>query len=146
MNPSVRSSLRSISLILLLMLLPGSLKGQSLFPAADGERVRLSCQIEMDRGYISGLCILYREGDEVRGSIFNEFGLSAADFTYYPSRQKVKLHTVISMLDKWYIRRVLRRDLCLVMHGLQDGKTTYENLRRHITYTFVPTVEGKDDR
>ena len=59
MNPSVRSSLKSISLFLILMLLPGSLKGQSLFPTADGEHVRLSCQIEMDRGYISGLCIHY---------------------------------------------------------------------------------------
>jgi hypothetical protein len=32
------------------------------------------------------------------------------------------------------------------MLALQDGKTTYENLRRHITYTFIPAAEGKDDR
>jgi len=145
MNPSANNCFRFISLLFLLLALSGSLKAQSLFPGNDGERTRLSCQIEMSRGYISGICLLYHDGDEVKGSIVNEFGISAADFTYYPERQKIRLHSVIKMLDKWYLRRIFRRDLRQVMLGLQAGKTTYENTRHHITYTFTPAAVSTQD-
>lgn len=111
---------------------------QSTFPANEGERVRYNAYIEMPRAYIGGICVLLREGDVIKGSLFNEFGITALDFTYNPKRQKVKLHHVIKMMDKWYIRRVIRKDIAQLMVCLQKGGTQYQNERRHIKYQFIP--------
>jgi hypothetical protein len=42
------------------------------------------------------------------------------------------------MMDKWYIKRVLRKDLVLLMSSLQKGESEYFNERRKITYQFIP--------
>lgn len=112
--------------------------GQNIFPTFDGEDVQYTCYIEMPRAYISGICVLMKEKNVIRGSLFNEFGITAFDFTYDINRHKVKLHNVIKMMDKWYIRRVLRKDLSLLMNCLQKGETQYYNERQHITYKFTP--------
>jgi hypothetical protein len=114
------------------------LYAQSTFPTKDGERIKYNAYIETPRAYISGISILLREGDQIKGSLFNEFGITALDFTYDPRRQKVKLHSVIMMMDKWYIRRVVRKDLAQLMICLQEGKTEYRNERRRINYQFRP--------
>lgn len=108
------------------------------YPKADGERVKLNAVIEFKRGYVSGICAMLREGDTVRSSVFNEFGISTLDFSYDEAKDKVKLEGVVKLLDKWYIRRVLRRDLRQVMHCLRDGVEQYRNERRGITYQFTP--------
>ena len=113
-------------------------QAQSTFPTEDGERVKYHAYIETPRAYISGICILLKEGDLIKGSLFNEFGITALDFTYDPKRQKVKLHSVIKMMDKWYIRRVIRKDLAQLMIRLQEGETQYRNERRHMNYLFTP--------
>ena len=92
----------------------------------------------MHRGYVSGLLVLLHEEGMVKGSLFNEFGITALDFTYDRRKDKVKLHTVVKMMDKWYIRKVLRRDLREVMERLEQGDSIYENKRRKITYKFTP--------
>ena len=71
-----------------------------------------------------------------RGVIFNEFGITALEFTYHPSAKKVKLVQVIKMLDKWYIRRVLKKDLQCVIENLLKGISTYEDEKYHIKYVF----------
>ena len=122
-------------------------------PETEGGRIRYAATIEMPKAYLSGICVLLREGNVVRGSLFNEFGVTALDFTYHPENQiatphsdhrseKVKLHHVISMMDKWYIRRVLRKDLAQLMLRLQQGETTYHNERRHITYQLKVMDNG----
>ena len=111
---------------------------QTAFPTDEGERVKYNAYIEMSRAYISGVCILMKEGDMIKGSLFNEFGITALDFTYDPKRQKVKLHTVIKMMDKWYIRRVIRKDMAQLMICLQKGETQYKNESRNISYQFLP--------
>ena len=111
---------------------------QTAFPTDEGERVKYNAYIEMPRAYISGVSILMKEGDVIKGSLFNEFGITALDFTYDPKRQKVKLHTVIKMMDKWYIRRVIRKDIAQLMICLQKGETQYKNERRNINYQFLP--------
>ncbi len=111
------------------------------FPTADGERTRYNAVIEMGRGYVSGVCILMADGDEVKGCLVNEFGISALDFIYYPKKEKVKLVNVVKMLDKWYIRRTLRADLAKVMHNLANGIMTYRNEKRKIDYKFTVLQE-----
>ena len=95
----------------------------------------------MPRGYVSGMLVLLSEEECVKGSLFNEFGITALDFTYDRKKNKVKLHSVVKMMDRWYIRRVLRRDLREVLKGLELGDSIYEDKRYHIKYKFTPLHE-----
>lgn len=133
MRPSVRLYLPFISLLLCLSV---RLQAQTTFPSAEGERVKYSAYIEMPKGYVSGICVLLKEEGEVKGSLFNEFGFTAIDFTYHPERDKIKLHSVMKMMDKWYIKKVLKKDLRQVMKALMKGESEYTNQRQHIVYRF----------
>lgn len=137
MRRSMRSCLLFISL--LLSVLTSRLYAQTTFPA-DGESIRFTAYIEMEKGYVSGICILHRDGDTVHGSLFNEFGITALDFTYRLEKKKVKLHTVMPMMSKWYIRKVLKKDLRQLMTGLQNGETTWKDERYHIEYQLTPLL------
>lgn len=142
MRRSMQSCLLFISL--LLSVLTSRLYAQTAFPA-DGESIRYTAYIEHrinteKHGYVSGICILHRDGDTVHGSLFNEFGITALDFTYHLEKKKVKLHTVMPMMNKWYIRKVLRKDLRQLMTGLQNGETTWKDERYHIEYQLTPLL------
>ena len=141
MKLSARKYLLCVSL---LWLSATSLAAQ-VFPSSEGERMRYTAYIEMPKAYLSGICILWHNGDVVRGSLFNEFGVTALDFTYYIYKEKVKLHDVMAQMDKWYIRRVLKKDLRQLMLQLQQGKTTYENQRQHITYQLTPIAHETEE-
>ena len=49
-----------------------------------------------------------------------------------------KLCSVFGAMDKWYIHRVLRKDLVQLLQCLKQGETQYINKRRNITYNFKP--------
>lgn len=130
--------LLSISLVLLFML-SGSMSAQTLYPVSVGDKARYAAVIEMPKAYLSGICILYHdEGSKINGSLFNEFGISALDFTYDENRDKVKLHHVIKMMNKWYIKKVLRHDLRELVHQLRIGNGIYINEKYHLRYQFTP--------
>lgn len=110
-------------------------------------------QIETKSGAVSGIFIVNDADDSIKGSMINEFGVSAIDFNYSKSKGKVKLLNVISFLNKWYIKRVLSNDIAYCLHVLydtpynkkhsytvekQDGITTIMNTKRNITYSFIP--------
>lgn len=144
MTPSVPIRLLSISLGLLLAVsLP--LHAQNLLPSEEGDRSRYEVTIQMDKGYFSGVCAMLNEGRVIQGSIFNEFGITAIDFSYDTVKKKVRLHTVFKMMNKWYIRRVLRKDLACLIDGLKIGETQYVNKRHHITYRLVPVNSGEPE-
>ena len=111
---------------------------KNLLPLHEGECIRYDAYIEMPHAYISGICILLNDGQVIKGSLINEFGLTAIDFIYYPKKEKVKLCGVFNAMDKWYIRRVLRKDLAQLFRCLKQGETQYINKRRNITYNFKP--------
>lgn len=144
----MRLSVQICSLLISLLatiLLPNSLKAQGTFPSSDGEKSKYVCQIEMPKGYISGICVLRQQDGKIRGSIFNEFGISAMDFSYDLAKEKIKLYSVIKVLDRWYIRRMLRKDLGQVMMELKKGGSIYENKRYHIVYTFDSVNDSRQD-
>jgi hypothetical protein len=95
----------------------------------------------MKNMYVSGVCILIRQTDGVKGCLFNEFGITLLDFYYDAKRDNVKLHSVMKKMDKWYIRRVLRSDLRALIHELQHGCTTYEDKKHNIYYSLT-VIEG----
>ena len=101
-----------------------------------GCKTRYATTIELSKGYLSGITIMVREADVYHGVLFNEFGITALEFTYQPQTKKVELIEVIAMLDKWYIRRVLKNDLQHVMENLMKGNPTYKDEKYHIRYKF----------
>jgi hypothetical protein len=113
---------------------------QSL-PSAEGERQRYGIQIDFGKASVSGVCMMLMEDGMIKGSIVNEFGVSFLDFTYSPAADRVQLVSVIAMLDKWYIRKTLRKDLRGLMHSLQKGETAYQSKRG--TYRLCPHRELK---
>jgi len=115
-----------------------SLCAQRALPTAEGEKARYRVFVEMPRGYVSGICILMREGESLKGSIFNEFGISAMDFTYSLKNDKVKLHNLMKMRGRWYVRRVLRKDLRHLIHQLQQGCYEYTDQKHHISFKLTP--------
>ena len=108
-------------------------------------KTRYATTIEISKGYLSGISVLVREADVYRGVLFNEFGITALEFTYDPQKKKIKLEQVIAMLDKWYIR--------CVMENLMRGISTYKDEKYHISYKFSRiedktggnTIEGEAD-
>lgn len=124
-----------------LLLSAFSLKAQSLLPSP-GETARYDSYIELPRGYLSGVCIMRCEGDTLQGSIFNEFGVSAMDFVYVRRKDRVRLLSVMKMMDRWYIRRTLRSDLRQLFKSMNAGEGEYRNERRHIIYRFTPMADS----
>ena len=105
---------------------------------------RYSAFIETPKASVSGILVLATVDGEVRGSLFNEFGLTALSFTYQPAppkgkhawpKGKVRLHTVLPMFDHWYVRSILRRDL---RHLMETHLEDYTNPKYHIHYSFSP--------
>ena len=111
---------------------------ENLFPRADGDRARYDVQIDFEKAYLSGVCLMLQEGGIIKASVVNEFGVSALDFSYDLEKKKVKIHHVIANMNKWYIKRILRRDLRKVMSLLADGQNAYEDEKYGIIYTFNP--------
>lgn len=107
-----------------------------VFPESVGQKVKYNALIEMKKGYLGGICILANDGEKINGCLFNEFGISAIDFIYNPIKKKVKLVSVIKMLDKWYIKKILKKNLVQVMECLSRGVYDYTDNRYKIDYHF----------
>ena len=118
-------------------------------PSSEGERTRYSVQIDVKKAYISGICGMLFEDGKLKASVVNEFGFSAMDFEYDPQKDKVKIINIVKKLDHWYIKRVLKRDLRILIHNLRQGIYKHENTKYEITYNFQPlqpiTEEATDN-
>lgn len=114
----------------------GTIDAQVRFPSTQGEKAKYSAYIDMPQGYVSGVCVLSNEGTVIRGSLFNEFGITALGFSYDIKKEKIKLYSVVKMMDKWYIKKILKKDLKQLMKYLQKGESVYQNEKYHITYSF----------
>lgn len=134
-SQSVSHCLACVSLLLLL-LSATPLQAQNLLPTEEGSIMRYTANVDMPKGYISGICTLMRQDQTILGSIFNEFGVTMISFVYYPSKDKVKLLSLNDKLDKWYIRRVMKADLRQLMHTLEQGQLTCQDSKYHITFNL----------
>ena len=111
------------------------------FLSQEGDKARYTVMIEFNKAYISGVGVLARQEQKIVGSIFNEFGVSALSFSYDPQKGKTKIIDTIGFLNKWYVKRVLRRDISLLMRDLDASGALYRNERKNIIYTFSPLIE-----
>lgn len=125
----------------------------SLQPRSEGERREYAVTLRFQEAQLSGICLMKRLGEKVVGSWLNEFGIRAFDFRYDPRKDRIELSNIREQLDRWYIRRTLRRDLSLLLtyddqpfNGTRrgrriehpDAKTWILHNERHdISYRFA---------
>lgn len=126
------------------------------------ERSRYTFQIETSKAAITGIMLLKETPDDIVGSMVNEFGVSAIDFIYNKKKNSIKLLNVVSFLNKWYIKMVLKKDIRLsiqLLKGLDhkspknyqidiaEDSLSIFNIKRKLKYTFnvmetdLPTYE-----
>ena len=92
-----------------------------LLPLDEG-RQQYGVSITARGAEITGVCIVKTDAEGSRGAIVNEFGIHALDFMVSADRRKVKLLNVIAMMDRWYVRRVVKKDLRTLFNATADGK------------------------
>ena len=73
-----------ISIACLTIFFAPSALAQNTFPSKEGEKCRYSVQIDFSKAYISGVGIIAYTDNQIAGSVFNEFGVSALSFSYNP--------------------------------------------------------------
>lgn len=144
----IRSFLLSLSLLLACPMLWAA-------PTGEGDASSSQYNLLMQaRGHeLTGIWIMETSADgSVVGTLINEFGVKAFDFLY--SGGKAQVQDVVGPLDRWYIRRVLRKDITFILSALptgqdatlgkrrlvrlDDGAIRVENARFHIRYTLTP--------
>lgn len=140
MRRSMHKCFRFISIVLLSSLSCG-MAAQNLLPDTLGARKSYQAMITMPKGYVSGVCMMVRDSTGIVGSLFNEFGFSALDFRYHERKDKVEIVHAMALMDKWYIRKVLRNDLRMLLQSLAKGDTLYEDKKYKLTYVFTPMRE-----
>lgn len=120
-----------------------------------GETVRYTSMISFKGNGVSGICVLKANEDGFVGTLVNEFGIKAMDFVYQSRNRNVKLLNVIKFLDKWYIRKIVRKDLSHLFSAKgserlkhrnitigENGDMSLENTKYHITYNLIPIHEN----
>lgn len=131
------------------------LLGTMAWSASAQDLRRYTLSIDLPKGgHVSGICLIRMEGDRGVMSVVNEFGVKAFDAVCPGAKGRVKLPYVMALLDKWYIRRVLSRDLSVLfrpdcrlprhrtLERREDGTMVLTNRRHKITYRLKPL---KDD-
>ena len=117
----------------------------SIFDTEDASQYRV--RIKMAQAELTGILVLKYMDTEWRGSLVNEFGIKAFDFT--ASQKKCELQNVIPYLNKWYIRRTIESDFAYLLWSeqqknvkgksldqLPDGAFLLKNEKRGIEYLF----------
>lgn len=122
--------------------------GTSLLSAQGIERGDISrnyrVNIEMGKGYISGICVVQQRGEERILSVVNEFGVSALTCLAANERKLLRIMSILKPLDKFYIKRILRQDLSEILPrllGADKEEVKHENRRYGISYHFTPISE-----
>ena len=122
-----------------------------------GESTRLRAEITAGAMNVSGLMVVRRVDGEWRGSVVNEFGVRAFDFTLSADRRKVRVLNAIGPLRRRMVRRTLQNDLAFLFgargEAEKKGTRTAEkagnayrltNARRGITYVFSEISEANE--
>ncbi len=110
---------------------------QQTFPLRQGDCIYYNFTMTTAKTELSGLCILKLNNEVVNASIVNDFGATFIDYSYKVEKSKVRIHYVFNKLDKWYIRRILKRNLKKIMIAMRKGETTYRDSKHKLTYTFT---------
>jgi len=72
---------------------------------------------------ITGICVLKKSGEEWRGTLINEMGAKA--FNFIVTDEKCELLDVITMMDKWYIKKTVAADL-YYLFNVDNPKASFQ--------------------
>ena len=120
-----------------LLIVPILTMAQSTYPVNDGDKVHYNLQIEIRESCLSGICIMVNNEGTIASSIINEFGISLIDFTYSEKKNKIKIHSIIKPLNRWYIKRFIKRSLKKMINVMKSGGTEYIDNKNKIRYFFT---------
>ncbi len=154
MSVSMRSFLLSVSLLFCAV----ALWAQTPLLSLDG-RHHYRVTIAARGTELSGICIIKTDATGSRGSVVNEFGIHALDFTVSPDRKRVKLLNVMPAMNRWYIKRVVRGDLKFLFRATQnpqrkgkrtvavndDQTVTLVNSKYGLRYSFLEINDNDDE-
>ena len=129
--------------MVLLLIEPLSIMAQLTYPANEGDKVRYNLQVEIRDSFLSGICIMVNNDGIIASSIVNEFGISLMDFIYSEQKDKVKLCNMIKPLDRWYVKRLLKRSLRGMLKAMKSGDTEYIDEKNRIKYVFTLNNEAQ---
>ena len=135
---------RRIFLILLCLSLTISSVVYAQEEQSGDESVRYSIQIDMNRAYVGGICIIKSDESLLTASVVNEFGVSIVTFRYDLMKDKVKIVNSIKQLRGSYVKKVLKHDFKIILNNYLTQKDTvslpikYENQKNKITYNLIP--------
>ena len=105
---------------------------------------KYSVQIDLNKTYVGGVCIIKSNASIVNASIVNEFGVSIITFQYEPNKGKIKIVNGIKQLKRPFIKKVLKKDFksILTEHLTLDNKQRqpiqHVNSKHNITYNLIP--------
>lgn len=148
---------RYLLLSSLIWLATTALAGDYLLPLEG--RQQFTVAISARGMELTGVCIIKTDETGSRGAIVNEFGVHALDFTLSQNRKKVKLLNVIDVMNRWYIKKVVRGDLKYLFQATaspqskgrrtvmleDDGSVTLENTKYRLRYSLKPIKNTQDD-
>ena len=130
-------SFNKICMSIFLLIVPILTMAQSTYPVNDGDKVHYNLQIEIRESCLSGICIMVNNEGTIASSIINEFGISLIDFTYSEKKNKIKIHSIIKPLNRWYIKRFIKRSLKNMMNVMKLGGTESIDNKNRIRYFFT---------
>lgn len=85
----------------------------------------------------NGICVMERNEDgQITGTIISQMGPKIFDFTM--SGRRVRVFNVIEPLDRWFIRRRIRKDLSAILSDPEFSDSVYSLNSRGIDYFFFP--------
>ena len=114
------------------------LPGNVLMSCDTVERAEYNVTIKFRGRVTTGICVMERTGKAVvKGTIMNEFGTKILDFTHCGG--KTEVFNVIGPLDRWFIRRRLRRDFTAIFsESAYIFGMGFFSERRGLSYEFTP--------
>lgn len=119
------------------------------------ESYQYNIEIAVRGRLITGICLIEvaHDGNTI-GTIVNEFGMKALDFEYKEGR--MRLHNIFKPINKWYIKRIIRKDLQFLFDNFNsraavskgkrrfeqksDGSRIMTNEKYNISYTLSETT------
>lgn len=152
----MRRFLLSISLMLVAYCATAACE-QPCFPEEEGESRQYAVLLQFGKVSLTGICIMKHVDGVIAGTMINEFGIRAFDFSFDREDNRVKLSNIIGFLDRWYIRKTIRRDMTLllgygndelpvevrrhIIEQREDQSIVMTNSEGNITYRFTPIAK-----
>lgn len=105
-------------------------QNDTFFPILDGGKKEYTCVIQLRNNTLTGICVIKKEQEKYIGTFVNEFGIKGFDFMYDVNKNRISLFNVIKFLNKWYIKRTLKKDLKFMI----TNRSNFKNKKREIAY------------